>query len=65
MRDAETSTTPEAGGVAGEAAAHLPQLLTLFSPPFRSALDDLGSVALGSDIAAMRHEALRTRLFRS
>ncbi|HEX2020249.1 MAG TPA: urease accessory UreF family protein [Aurantimonas sp.] len=28
-------------------------------------LDDLGSAALGSDIAAMRHETLRTRLFRS
>ena len=31
----------------------------------RSTLDDLGSVALGSDIAAMRHETLATRLFRS
>ncbi len=31
----------------------------------RSTLDDLGSAALGSDIAAMRHETLRTRLFRS
>nr|WP_246233027.1 urease accessory protein UreF [Aurantimonas aggregata] len=28
-------------------------------------LDDLGSSALGSDIAAMRHETLHTRLFRS
>ena len=31
----------------------------------RSTLDDLGSAALGSDIAAMRHETLSTRLFRS
>lgn len=31
----------------------------------RSTLDDLGSAALGSDIAALRHETLRTRLFRS
>lgn len=30
-----------------------------------STLDDLGSAALGSDIAAMRHETLSTRLFRS
>ncbi|MEH6717610.1 MAG: urease accessory protein UreF [Aurantimonas endophytica] len=31
----------------------------------RATLDDLGSSALGSDIAAMRHETLHTRLFRS
>lgn len=31
----------------------------------RSTLDDLGSAALGSDIVALRHETLRTRLFRS
>ncbi len=31
----------------------------------RSKLDDLGSAAIGSDIAAMRHETLSTRLFRS
>ena len=31
----------------------------------RTTLDDLGSAALGSDIAAMRHETLATRLFRS
>ncbi|MEO9787514.1 MAG: urease accessory protein UreF, partial [Aurantimonas coralicida] len=30
-----------------------------------STLDDLGSAALGSDIAALRHETLPTRLFRS
>ncbi|MEX6505011.1 urease accessory protein UreF [Jiella sp. M17.18] len=30
-----------------------------------STLDDLGSAALGSEIAAMRHESLQTRLFRS
>ncbi|KQT85613.1 urease accessory protein UreF [Aurantimonas sp. Leaf443] len=31
----------------------------------RSTLDDLGSASLVSDIAALRHEALETRLFRS
>ena len=31
----------------------------------RATLDDLGSSALGSEIAAMRHETLHTRLFRS
>jgi len=42
-----------------------PDIQTTAERAARSTLDDLGSAALGSDIAAMRHEALRTRLFRS
>ncbi|MEF2553027.1 urease accessory UreF family protein [Aurantimonas sp. A2-1-M11] len=42
-----------------------PDIRDLASRAARSTLDDLGSAALGSDIAAMRHETLPTRLFRS
>lgn len=42
-----------------------PDIRVLAERAGRSTLDDLGSAALGSDIAALRHETLPTRLFRS
>ena len=42
-----------------------PVILRVVNRAKTSTLDDLGSAAIASDIAAMRHETLRTRLFRS
>jgi urease accessory protein len=42
-----------------------PVLIATASRAVISSLDDLGSAALFSDIAAMRHETQQTRLFRS
>lgn len=40
-------------------------ILTLAAAAARSTLDDLGSATIRGDIASLRHETLRTRLFRS
>ncbi len=42
-----------------------PQLLDQAARAARSTLDDLGSAALGSDLASMRHERQYTRLYRT
>ena len=42
-----------------------PAIVGNASRAVHATLDDLGSAAIVSDIAAMRHETLRTRLFRS
>jgi urease accessory protein len=46
-------------------AAVEPVILATAARAARSTLDDLGSIALMSDIAAMRHETLQPRLFLS
>jgi len=46
-------------------AAVEPVVLATAARAARSTLDDLGSIALMSDIAAMRHETLQPRLFLS
>ena len=46
-------------------AAVEPVILATAARAARSTLDDLGSIALVSDIAAMRHETLQPRLFLS
>ena len=53
------------GQVAGVAAiaALEPVLMATAARAAASSLDDLGSAALVSDIAAMRHETLDVRLF--
>ena len=42
-----------------------PHLRRIVERAGAATLDDLGSAAIGSEIAAMRHESLPTRLFRS
>lgn len=46
-------------------AALEPRVAALADLCQHAALDDIGSVAYGADIAQMRHETLRTRIFRS
>lgn len=46
-------------------AALLPEAQALGAAAARSTLDDLGACALRSDIAALQHETLYSRLFRS
>jgi urease accessory protein len=43
----------------------LPVVLAVAQRAAESSLDDLGSAAILSDIAAMRHETLYSRIFRS
>jgi urease accessory protein len=50
-------------GAARTLAAVSPTVVALAARAARSSLDDLGGCAFGSEIAAMRHEALPTRLF--
>ncbi len=58
-------------GVVGQVAAtgiiagFEPIALVVASRAARSSLDDLGTAAISSDIAAMRHETQHSRLFRS
>ncbi len=42
-----------------------PEIATLADLCLNAALDDIGSVAYGADIAQMQHETLPTRIFRS
>ncbi len=46
-------------------AALEPDIATLADLCLNAALDDIGSVAYGADIAQMQHETLPTRIFRS
>ena len=46
-------------------AALEPEVAKLADLCLHAALDDIGSVAYGADIAQMKHETLRTRIFRS
>ena len=46
-------------------AAMEPEVAKLADLCLHAALDDIGSVAYGADIAQMKHETLRTRIFRS
>ncbi len=56
------SLTGQAGGVRILAGLG-PLIVETAARAAASTLDDLGACALGSDIAAMRHEILHTRLF--
>ncbi|GGE20630.1 urease accessory protein UreF [Aureimonas endophytica] len=63
---AATRLAPLGQSEAMRAARELePAILAAAGRAARSTPDDLGSAAILSDIAAMRHETLRTRLFRS
>ena len=46
-------------------AALEPDIAALADLCLNAALDDIGSVAYGADIAQMQHETLTTRIFRS
>ena len=46
-------------------AALMPDIIALADAALHATLDDLGGAAFGSDLAAMAHETLDTRLFRS
>jgi urease accessory protein len=46
-------------------AALEPEIATMADLCVNAALDDIGSVAYGADIAQMQHETLPTRIFRS
>lgn len=56
--------TGQRGGV-GVLAGLEPVITTLAAKASQSSLDDLGSAAVTADIAALRHETLGPRLFRS
>lgn len=46
-------------------AALMPLCLSVAAEARGATLDDIGGCAIGSDIAAMRHETLETRIFRT